>query len=89
MTLPTFMPKTQADRQILGEFYDLYKDRQWFERAELYENHPKQMKKALEITVRYAPLLEMKEILTFIHKYNIGLETVSLSNQDNTPSHTQ
>lgn len=82
MQLPKFLPDSPEDRRILGEFYDLYKDRQWFDRAEIVENHPTQMRKTLEITVKYNPLLEMKEILNFIRKYNLALEQISLSNKE-------
>jgi hypothetical protein len=78
MQLPKFLPKTQEDRMILGDFYNTYSNRQWFERAEIVENHPKHMKKTLEITVTYNPLLEIKEILTFVHKYNLAVEVVTL-----------
>ena len=80
MNLPTFLPDSQEDRRILGEFYDTFARMQWFERAELYMNHPTQMRKALEITVRYLPTLEMKEILTWAHPYQIGLEWKVLGN---------
>jgi hypothetical protein len=81
MTLPNFLPKNQEDKRILGEFYDKYSKMQWFERAELHENHPTQMKKAIEVTAAYLPTLEMKEILSWAHKYNIGFEWKILSNQ--------
>jgi len=81
MQLPRKLPDNQEDRRILGEFYDTYKDRQWFERAELVENHPTQMKKTLEIVVNYPPLLENKEILEFTHKYNLALVTVSKTHE--------
>lgn len=80
MKLPTQLPTSQEDRRVLGEFYDINKDRQWFEQAELVENHPKHMKKTLVITVNYNPLLENKEILAFTHKYNLALEIISLDN---------
>jgi len=80
MKLPKQLPANQEDRRILGEFYDLNKDRQWFEQAELVENHPKHMKKTLEVTVNYNPLLENKEILSFAHKYNLAVEIISLGN---------
>jgi len=80
MTLPTFLPKSQEDKRILGEFYDTYAKMQWFERAELYENHPTQMKRVIEVTVRNLPAFEMKEILTWAHKYNMGFEWKILSN---------
>ena len=82
MKLPKYLPDNQEDRRILGEFYDTYKDRQWFERAEIVEKHPTHMKKTLEITVSYPPLLENKEILGFTHKYNLALSTVSKTHGD-------
>lgn len=81
MKLPNQLPKGQEDRRVLGEFYDINKDRQWFEQAELVENHPKHMKKTLVVTVNYNPLLENKEILGFVHKYNLALEVISLDHQ--------
>ena len=66
----------QADRQALGEFYNLYSGKQWFGRAEIIENHQTQMRKTLELIVNYPPLLEMKEILTFAQKYNLAVETI-------------
>lgn len=74
ITLPSFLPKNAEDKRILGEFYDTFHKMQWFGKAELFENHPTQMKKTLEVTVRYIPTLEMKEILTWLHKYQMGLE---------------
>jgi hypothetical protein len=80
MTLPTFLPKNQEDKRILGEFYDNFAKMQWFDRAELYENHPSQMKKVLEVTVNNLPTLQMKDILSWAHKYQIGFEWKILSN---------
>jgi hypothetical protein len=79
MTLPEQMPTDSTDRRILGEFYDQYKDNQWFERAELILNHPRQMRKTLEIHAKYNPILQMKEIIAFTSKYNLGMEVVDLS----------
>ena len=81
MELPKRMPAKTEHRLILGEFYDTFAKMQWFERAELYENHPTQMRKTLEATVRYLPTLEMKEIITWAHPYQIGLEWKVLGNQ--------
>lgn len=71
---------SQEDRTLLGEFYNLYSTKQWFDRAEIIENHPRQFKKTLELTVNYPPLLEMKDILSFVQKYSIAVETVVPSN---------
>lgn len=81
MRLPKQLPAGQEDRRILGEFYDTYKDRQWFDSAELVENHPTQMKKTLEVFVAYNPLLEAKELLTFTQKYNLALVVTTLRNE--------
>lgn len=81
MNLPQFLPKSQEDRRILGEFYDTFSKQEWFERAELHENHPDTMRKTLEATVRYLPTLEMKEILSWAHKYQLPLEWKVLSNR--------
>lgn len=80
MNLPKFLPNSQEDKRILGEFYDVFHNMQWFERAEIHENHPTQMRKTLEATVGYLPTLEMKEILTWAHKYQLGLEWKVLQN---------
>jgi hypothetical protein len=80
MQLPKQLPNNEADRNILGEFYNLYNNAQWFERADIVENHRTLMKKTLEITVKYNPLLEAKEILGFVHKYNLALSTVVIRN---------
>ena len=34
MELPTKLPKSLEHRRILGEFYDLNKNKQWFHRGE-------------------------------------------------------
>lgn len=81
MTLPTFLPKTQEDKRVLGEFYDTFSRMQWFEKAELFENHPTQMCKALEVTANYLPTLEMKDILTWAHKYQLRIEWKVIGNQ--------
>jgi hypothetical protein len=81
MNLPHFYPKSQEDRRVLGEFYDTFHRQEWFERAELHENHPTQMRKAIEATVRYLPTLEMKEILQWAHKYNLPIEWQVLGNK--------
>lgn len=81
MNLPNFLPNTHEDRRILGEFYDTFAKMQWFERAELHEKHPTQMRKAIEATVNYLPTLEMKEILTWAHKYQLSFEWIVKGNQ--------
>ena len=79
MELPRKMPVNQSERENLGLFYDTYKNKQWFNRAELIPNHPKHMRLTLEIHVNYNPLLEMKEILTFAAKYNYAVDVVDMS----------
>jgi len=81
MNLPNFLPKSPEDRRILGEFYDMFSRMQWFERAELHDNHPTQMRKALEVTANYLPTLEMKDILVWAHKYQLPVEWKVLGNQ--------
>lgn len=71
----------QEYRKILGEFYDINKDKQWFHRAELVELHPTHMKPTLEIYCDYNPVLEMKEIIQFTSHYNIAIEIIARSNQ--------
>lgn len=81
MNLPNFLPNNQEDRRILGEFYDTFSKMQWFERAELHENHPTQMRKAIEATVNYLPTLEMRDILAWAHKYQLSFEWIVKGNQ--------
>jgi hypothetical protein len=68
-------------RLALGEFYDINKNKQWFRRAEIVENHPTHMKTTLEIYCDYNPVLEMKEIFQFTNKYDLALEIIARSNQ--------
>ena len=81
MQLPTFLPNTQEDKRILGEFYDTFSRMQWFEKAEMFEKHPTQMRKTLEVVVNYLPTLEMKEILTWAHPYQLPIEWKVKGNQ--------
>lgn len=83
MTLPNKLPDNQRLRVALGKFYDSAKNKQWFERAELVENHPANMRNTLELYVNYNPVLEMKEILQFVHEYDLALIVNDLSNRDN------
>lgn len=80
--LPQHMPNNGEHKRILGEFYDTYKNKQWFRRAELISNHPTHMKPTLEIHCNYTPVLEMKDIIPFFTKYNLGMEIISRSHQD-------
>lgn len=73
---------SNEDKQIIFEFYNSYSNRQWFNRAEVVLNHPRQMRKTLEVYCNYNPLLEMKEILTFTQKHNMSVETIDLSHSD-------
>jgi hypothetical protein len=83
MNMPTqFQNLNDDDRRILFEFYGLYSARQWFDKAEVILNHPKHMKKTLEVYCNYNPLLEMKEILSFTQKYSLGVEIIDLSHSD-------
>lgn len=75
------LPKDPEKRRILGEFYDINKNKQWFWRAEYIENHPTHMCDTLVIYPKYNPVLEMKDILTFGDKYKIALEIVPLSHE--------
>ena len=72
---------SQEHRRILGEFYDINKNRQWFYRARLIELHPTHMKPALQVFCDYNPVLEMKELLTFTSRYNLALEIIPRSHQ--------
>jgi ketol-acid reductoisomerase len=81
MELPKRMPAKTEHRLILGEFYDINKNKQWFDRAELIELHPNHMKPTIEIYCSYNPVLEMKEILQFASGHNIAVEVIARSNQ--------
>jgi len=76
-----YSKSSQEHRRILGEFYDLNKNKQWFYRAELIELHPTHMKPTLELYCDYNPVLEMKELLTFTSQYNLALEVIPSSHQ--------
>ena len=80
MELPKKLPKSTEHRRILGEFYDINKNKQWFHRAELVELHSSHMKPTLEIYCDYNPVLEMKDIIQFTSNYNIAVEIVTRSN---------
>jgi hypothetical protein len=82
MRLPTRLPDSNEDRNILGEFYNLHSRAQWFDMALIDENHPTQFKKSLVIYANYTPTLEMKEILSFTHKYALGLEIKDKAHRD-------
>ncbi len=79
--LPVRLPRSPHLRAVLGEFYDIFKNKQWFWRAELVESHPTHMTTTLEIYCKYNPVLEMKEILQFTARHNIALEMVPFSHQ--------
>ena len=81
MQLPTRLPDNVEDKRILGEFYDVFSRMQWFEKAEMFENHPTRMSKAIEVTANYLPTLEMKEILMWAHKYQMPVEWKVKGNQ--------
>jgi hypothetical protein len=69
------------DRQILFEFYGLFSNRQWFDKVELLLTHPTHMKRTLEVSCNYNPLLEMKDILTFTQTHNLAVDIVDLSHK--------
>lgn len=81
MELPRKLPAKIEHRVILGEFYDINKNKQWFDRAEFVENHPNYMKPAIQIYCGYNPVLEMKEILQFAESHNVAVEIINRSNQ--------
>ena len=80
--LPRTLPKKQELKVALGVFYDSCKNKQWFYRAEIVENHPTHMADTLVIFCKYNPVLEMKDILQFTDQYKVGFEIVPLSHQD-------
>jgi|PlaIllAssembly_1097288.scaffolds.fasta_scaffold619722_2 hypothetical protein len=82
MQLPNKLPNDQRLRVALGKFYDAAKDKQWFQKAEIVEKHPSNMRNTLELYVNYNPVLEMKEILSFTHEYDLALLIIDLSNSD-------
>jgi hypothetical protein len=81
MELPRTLPKGREQKRILGEFYDLYKDRKWLSRAELIEMHPVHLKPTLQIYCEYEPALERRELVQFSALYNLALEIFIRSNQ--------
>jgi len=82
MELPRRLPEKREFRRILGEFYDVNKNRQWFNRAELVELHSTHMKPTLEIYCDYNPHFELNAILEFTTRYNIAHEIIDLSHRD-------
>lgn len=82
MNLPKFLPKSPEDRNILAEFYQTYDNRQWFDSAVIIEDHPTHMKKTLEITAKYNPAFELKDIITFASKYNLAYQIIDISKRD-------
>jgi len=80
MELPKRLPEKNEHRVILGEFYDINKDKQWFDRAEFIANHPTTMKPTIQIFCSFTPVLEMKEILQFAEKRSVAVEFVNRSN---------
>lgn len=77
----TITPKQQELRRILGEFYDINKNKQWFHRAELVELHSTHMKPTIEIYCSYNPVLELKEIIQFSDRHNLAFQIIAQSNQ--------
>lgn len=80
MRLPSQLPINEEDRKALGEFYNNHSTKQWFDKAEIVEQHPTHMKRTLVLNVNFTPAFEMKEILSFTHKYNLGLDVISSQN---------
>jgi hypothetical protein len=81
MELPRKMPSKIEHRIILGEFYDMNKDKQWFDRAEFVELHPTHMKPTLEIYCSYNPVLDMKDIIQFTESKNVAIQIIARSNE--------
>jgi hypothetical protein len=75
-------PLNEEERRWLGEFYDWNKSKQWFRGALIVKNHQKQFKTTLEVYTNYNPVLEMKTILEFVNKYQLGVEIIDLSHGD-------
>jgi hypothetical protein len=82
MELPRSLPKNPQQRRLLGEFYDIHKNKQWFQRAEFLEVHPSHMRPAIEIYCQIKPVLEMKDILQFADRNNVAVDFIVLSNRD-------
>jgi hypothetical protein len=80
MTKPNKLPEGQKDRENLGTFYDIHKNAQWFERAELVPSMTAG-KLTLEVYVNYNPLLIMKELLAFAQRFNYEVKVVDLSHK--------
>jgi hypothetical protein len=81
MELPRKLPEGREHKRILGEFYDLYKNRPWFYRAELMEMHPDHLKPTLQVYCDFEPALERKEIVQFAATYNLALEIIIRPNK--------
>jgi len=78
--LPRNLPKKPELKLALGKFYDGCKNKQWFRRAEIIENHPLHMRTTLEIYCTYNPVLEMKDILQFAEINNLAIQVIAESN---------
>jgi hypothetical protein len=74
MIFPSRHPKREEDKRALADFYDTFAKAQWFIKAEFVENHPTQMRNVIEAHVAYIPTLEMKDVLTWLHKFNLGID---------------
>jgi hypothetical protein len=85
MRLPSRLPHEPRLRLALGEFYDGAKCHAWFERAELVENHPSNLKNTLELYVKFNPVSEMNKIFQFAHKHDLALIIHDLSNNGSQP----
>ena len=71
---------TSEERRILGEFYDLNANKQWFRGARILHKHPNTLTKTIEIIANYKPVVEMKEVISFGHKYQLSTEWIILGN---------
>lgn len=80
-TEPELAPLNEKDRSILAEFYEMNKNKQWFDGALIIKNHASHMGPTLEIYCNYNPVLEMRDIIQFTSKYSLSTEMVNRSNQ--------
>jgi hypothetical protein len=80
MRLPTYLPNTPEDKRILGEFYDIHAKKQWFDMALIEEPNQNNLRKTLVVHTNYNPAFEQKDILEFVHKYNLGFNLISNQN---------
>ena len=74
MELPKILPKSAEQKRVLGEFYDLYKDKPWFVKAEFVEMHPNHLRPTIQVYCENDPASERTNIAGFAATYGLALE---------------